>query len=143
LRVGRRQWIRLPPHWLLKHGPPQHWWRMCPGNRGQSCNALLLGVGLLRTTRGVATIPRCCTQKQGPRPRAIGSALIKVQPTRQKQSLDCQMSNDRLGRLALLRHACHVTVRFKRDVMGALFECLRAAFVEDHLFADVVIALFI
>src|SRR5262249_59915658 len=36
---------------------------------------------------------------------------------------------------------CHVTVRFKGLHMSALFECLRAAFAEDHLLADVVIAL--
>src|SRR5215470_14554164 len=50
---------------------------------------------------------------------------------------------DRLGSLALLRHACHVTVRVKCYIMSALFECLRAAFVEDHLVADVIIALLI
>src|SRR5215831_19207931 len=49
----------------------------------------------------------------------------------------------RLGSLALLRHTCHVTVRVKCHIMSALFECLRAAFVEDHLVADVVIALLI
>src|SRR6516162_209541 len=48
-----------------------------------------------------------------------------------------------LWSLTLLRHACHVTVRFKCDVMSALFECLGAAFVENHLVADVVIALLI
>src|SRR5215831_848668 len=50
---------------------------------------------------------------------------------------------DRLGSLALLHHACHVTVRVKCYIMSALFECLRAAFVEDHLVADVIIALII
>src|SRR5262249_37114254 len=48
-----------------------------------------------------------------------------------------------LGSLALLRHACHVAIRFKCDIMSARFECLCPAFVEDHLFADVVIALLI
>src|SRR6516165_8115218 len=50
---------------------------------------------------------------------------------------------DRLGSLALPRHACHVTVRFKCLVMSALFEGLATAVVEDRLVSDVVIALLI
>ena len=50
---------------------------------------------------------------------------------------------DRLGSLTEPRHACYVTVRVECLVMSARFECLRAAFVEDHLVPDVVIALLI
>src|SRR5215469_17952471 len=62
--------------------------------------------------------------------------IRKTRRKRRRKLLSC-----RLGSLAELRHACHVTVRVKCLVMGARFECLRAAFVEDHLLADVVIAL--
>src|SRR5215472_10985247 len=62
---------------------------------------------------------------------------------RHKDAPEANSSPDRLGRLAEPRHACHVTVRVKCLVMSARFECLRAAFVEDHLAADVVIALLV
>src|SRR5580704_19554957 len=49
----------------------------------------------------------------------------------------------RLRSLALLGHACHVTVRIEFHPFGALFEGLHAVFVEDHLVADIVIALLV
>src|SRR5260370_15020550 len=76
---------------------------------------------------------------------SIGSAPINVTLADSKAAVvssgEGSSLPDCLWSLALLRHACHVTVRFKRDVMRALFQGRHAAFVEDHLFADVVIAL--
>ena len=48
-----------------------------------------------------------------------------------------------LRSFALFRHAGHVTVGFKCDVMSALFEGSHAVLVEYHLVADVVIALLV
>jgi hypothetical protein len=44
-----------------------------------------------------------------------------------------------LGSLALPRHACHVTVGFKRNPFGAFFEGCHSVFTKDHLSADVVV----
>jgi hypothetical protein len=55
----------------------------------------------------------------------------------------CNSRSDRLRSFALFRHAGHVTVGFKCDVMSALFEGSHAVLVEYHLLADVVIALLV
>src|SRR6516165_3136458 len=74
-----------------------------------------------------------------------GALHIKTHGTKRQHDSCCSKPATPLlivlGSLALPCHACHVTVRFKGLHMRALFECLRAAFAEDHLVADVVITL--